>query len=159
MATVLLVIVLALVGVTSFALLGGFTKTPTTFTCQPVNSPACGKYENLQNSSVPFTASLPSGESTSGSGYTFNFGDGHSNGTNATIIHHAYQTPGTYIVSASATVAGQQHDDYNDLIVVTVTPSFTAATAGTTPTVQSAILGNSSLAASTASAVLNPGQF
>src|SRR5580693_7209497 len=78
-AAVLLVIILALVGVTSYALLGGFNNNKGTFSCSPPNSPACGVYENLhdlslllpfesvpQNSSVPFTASLPAGEATTG---------------------------------------------------------------------------------------------
>jgi peptide/nickel transport system substrate-binding protein len=169
-ATILLVIILALVGVTSYALLGGFSTNKGTFTCAPADSPACGVYQNLhdlslllpfqsvpQNSSVPFTASLPAGESTTA--FDFNFGDGTSNSTSATIYHHAYNSPGTYIVSATATVNGQQHDNYNDLIVVTVTPSFTAATAGTTPTIESAILGNTTVATKTASAVVTPTEF
>jgi hypothetical protein len=170
-AAIVLVVILALVGVTSYALLGGFDKNASSVTCAPKNSPQCGVYQNLhdvslllpfqsvqQNSSVPFTASLPSGETTSA--YVFDFGDGSTPiSTSNTIVHHAYETPGTYIVSITATVGGQTHDNWNNLIVVTVTPSFSANTAGNVPTVVGSIVGNSTVQSKGATGVVAPGQF
>ncbi len=168
-AVVVLVVVLALVGVTSYALLGGFSSTGSKTSCQPITSPSCGNFLNThdvslllpfqsvqQNASVPFVASLPAGESTSQ--YTFSFGDGQTNKTSLTIVHHAYATPGIYVVGVTALVGGLSHDNYHDLTEVTVTPASSAGTASTAPVVSGSILANSSDPQPTASAVIGVGQ-
>jgi len=55
-SVIVLVVVLALVGVTSYGLLGSFGNKGVTFTCQPANSAACGVYQNTHDVSllVPF---------------------------------------------------------------------------------------------------------
>ncbi len=170
-AVVVLAIVLAMVGVTSYALLGGFSSKGPKTTCSPPTAPSCGVYENLhdislllpfqsvqQNASVPFVASLPSGETTSQ--YTFNYGDGTApNVTSTTITHHAYATPGDYIVSITASVGGQTHDNYHNLVPVLVTPSSTSTGQGTAPSVEGEILGNATTQGVAATAVVAINQF
>src|ERR1700730_4760266 len=103
-SVIVILIVLVLVGVGTFAVMGGFQKTTNPVTCWPPNSPVCGQLINLhdvtllipfrsvqQFSSVPFTASLPSGESATS--FSFNWGDGtYNNGTHNQTTHHSFST-------------------------------------------------------------------
>jgi peptide/nickel transport system substrate-binding protein len=170
-SAILIVVVLAIVGVASYAVLGGFgTASPTT--CQPITAPACAKFENLhdvtlvlpfksvqQSQSVPFTASLPSGESAST--YTFNFGDGSKAvATNSPSLDHAFADIGTYLVYVTANVHGEIHDNLYGLVQVVVTSSYSSATVGTVPNIAGTILSNSSAHAGTPqiTAAILPGQ-
>src|SRR5258708_5792667 len=85
-SVIVIVVVLAGVGVATYGLMGGFSKAAGT-SCQPVTSPVCGTYANLhdvtllipftsvqQGAGVPFTVSLPAGESATS--YKISFGDG-----------------------------------------------------------------------------------
>ena len=169
-SAVVVVVVLAGVGVGTYAVMGGFSPV-TPKTCEPLASPICGNFVNThdvtlllpfksvqQGSGVPFTVSLPAGESATA--YTVYFGDGTSNTGTSSLISHNYTTPGTYLVRATAQVNGQPHDNVGSLILLSVTPSFAANQIGAVPSVSGSIVGNSSVPAGTAiTAVLQPGQF
>src|SRR5580658_9420216 len=100
-SAILIVVVLALVGVGTYAVMGGFSK-PTPLTCQPLSAPACARFQNLhdvtlelpfksiqEGNAVPFTVSLPSGESATS--YNLNFGDGSPVvSSHSTSVEHAY---------------------------------------------------------------------
>jgi peptide/nickel transport system substrate-binding protein len=154
-ASVLLVaIALVLVGLTAFAVMGGFSPAAKP-SCQPANTPGCDVFLNLhdvalslplksiqQGGLATFTATLPTGETATQ--YTFNFGDG-SKPVNATsgAVAHIYETPGMYLVGVTALVAGTVHDNYHSLIPVTVTPSFAADTNLTLPGISGSVVSNS----------------
>ena len=153
-SVVVIVIVLAGVGVATYGVMGGFSS-PSAATCQPITSPVCGTYANLhdvslllpfssvqQGAGVPFTVSLPSGETASK--YTVYFGDGASLNATSSLLSHNYTSPGTYLVEATAVVNGLVHDNLETLSRLTVTPSFTANQIGALPTVSGQILANTS---------------
>src|SRR5580693_5707526 len=86
-STIVIVVVLALVGVATYGVMGGFSSSGPTTTCQPVSSFICGQFVNLhdvsllvpfksvqQGATVPFTVSLPPSESPTK--VTLNYGDG-----------------------------------------------------------------------------------
>jgi hypothetical protein len=143
-SAILIVVVLALVGVGTYAVMGGFSK-PTPLTCQPLSAPACARFQNLhdvtlelpfksiqEGNAVPFTVSLPSGESATS--YNLNFGDGSPVvSSHSTSVEHAYSGIGTFIVYVTASVNGVLHDNLYGLVQVVVTSSYSSATAGTVP--------------------------
>jgi peptide/nickel transport system substrate-binding protein len=170
-SAIVIVVVLALVGVGSFAILGGFSS-PTPLTCQPLSAPACAKFQNLhditlvlpfksvqEGNSVPFTASLPSGESASS--YTFYFGDGSKPVVSGSpSVGHSFPNIGTYLVYVTASVKGVVHDNLYGLVQVAVTSSYSSATAGSVPTLAGSIVSNSTAHAGTPqiTAAIVPGQ-
>jgi peptide/nickel transport system substrate-binding protein len=170
-SAILIVVVLAIVGVASYAILGGFT-TAAPLTCQPISAPQCAKFQNLhdvtlvlpfksvqQGQSVPFTASLPSGESAST--YTFNFGDGSKAvATSSPSLDHAFSNIGTYLVYVTANVNHVLHDNLYGLVQVVVTSSYSAATAGSVPGIAGSLVSNSTAHAGTPqiTAAIVPGQ-
>ncbi|MCI4337574.1 MAG: PKD domain-containing protein, partial [Thermoplasmata archaeon] len=171
-SVIAIVVVLVLVGVGTFAVMGGFAKSGAITTCQPANSPVCGQFVNLhdlnllipfrsiqQGAPVPFTASAPSGESVSS--YTYSWGDGTStNNTHNQTVRHAFLTSGTFIIEVHAVVNGLTHDNVQALQVVQVTPSYQAASGGELPTVVGQIISNTTTPAATrgATAVLSQSQ-
>ncbi len=172
-SAVVIVVVLALLGVGTYAVMGGFSAPGNPKTCAPANSPICGSFVNLhdvtlllpfksvqQGTSVPFTISLPAGESATS--YSINFGDGQpaTKSPNATIAH-TFTTPGTFLVTADATVAGQTHDNLGGLVQVQVTPSFSSVNGASVPGVAGQILANSTepTGGRGVSAVLQAGQY
>ena len=168
-SAMVVVIVLAGVGVGSYAVMGGFS-TPSPKTCEPASSPICGNFANLhdlslllpfksvqQGAAVPFTVSLPAGESATS--YHIYFGDGTDQSSTTSLVSHNYTSPGTYLVRATAQVSGQSHDNVGSLTLLTVTPSFAANQIGAVPSVSGTIVGNTSVPTGTAiTAVLQSGQ-
>ncbi|HZY69989.1 MAG TPA: PKD domain-containing protein, partial [Thermoplasmata archaeon] len=121
-AAVVIVVVLAAAGAGTYFALNSFKQGNTSHhACAPANSPVCQASSGLhdvnllvpfkatqEGTVVPFTATLPSGESASS--FTFNFGDGVSSpASNQPIASHVYSSAGTYLVSALATVGGVVH--------------------------------------------------
>jgi len=170
-SAILIVVVLAIVGVGSYAVLGGFSKA-SPLTCEPITAPACAQFQNLhdvalilpfksvqQGNSVPFTASLPAGEPTST--YTFNFGDGSKAvSTGSPTLSHSFHDIGTYLVYVTASVHGVVHDNLYRLVQVQVTSSYSATTAGNVPGIVGSIVSNSTAHAGTpqVTAAIVPGQ-
>ena len=159
-SAVLIVVVLALVGVGTYGLLGGFGNNSPPPTCWPPSAFACGKFVNThdvtlllpfksvqQGSVVPFTVQLPPAEFATA--YTINFGDGTSiSGHNASVVHN-FSAPGVYLVEATATVNGLVHDNLPALTLVTVTASYSANSLGSLPGIAGALLSNSTAPAGT----------
>jgi PKD domain len=148
-AVVILIVVLVVAGLGSFFVFN--TQTPST-KCVPSTAPGCSTTNTHDvtvlapftaaqtGQSIPFTVQLPE---ISGH-YEVNFGDG-TNATGSTqTFTHTYQYAGTYIVSAKALVGSTWHDNLHSLLVVTISPSFTADINGTLPSVRGAILSNTS---------------
>jgi len=170
-AVIVIVVVLAGVGLLTYGLTGGLTSTPPQ-SCQPITSPVCGKFVNFhdvslllpfrsvqQSSIVPFTVSLPAGESATT--FSINFGDGTPDGTStSSLLNHSYTSPGTYLVEATAMVNGLAHDNINALTLLTVTTSFAANQIGAIPTVAGSIISNSTTpsGSNSATAVLQAGE-
>ena len=153
-AAIVVVVVLVALSVGAFAVLGGFSPTPQS-TCTPPTSPGCLKQENLhdvavlspfksaaEGSPVSFTASVPQG--VTASSYTFQFGDGSKTTTSNTITSHNYSNPGTYLIYVQASVSGVQHDNINNLVQVTITPSAQVGNAGSTAQLTTSVISNSS---------------
>ncbi|MCI4368176.1 MAG: PKD domain-containing protein [Thermoplasmata archaeon] len=170
-AALAIVVVLVIMGVGTFAFMGGFSKVGPNKTCEPANSPICANLVNLHdvsvlvpfksvqaNTPVPFTAQLPAGESSGA--YTFYYGDGNKSAvTSLTTQSHTYSVPGIYLIYAEATVNGLVHNNIASMVQVIVTSTFASSTAGETPGVSGAILGNStSASANGATAILQPFQ-
>jgi peptide/nickel transport system substrate-binding protein len=153
-SAILIVVVLVLVGVGTYAVMGGFSKG-TPLTCQPITAPACAAFQNLhdvglllpfksvqEGNAVPFTVSLPSGESATT--YNVNFGDGTPVvGSHSPSVSHSFSAIGTYIVYVTATVNGALHDNLYGLVQVSVTSSYSSSTAGTYPGIAGTIVSNS----------------
>src|SRR5271170_274499 len=170
-STVVIVVVLALVGIATYGVMGGFSSTGPTTSCQPVTSFVCGQFVNLhdvsllvpfksvqQGATVPFTVSLPPSETPTK--VTLNYGDGSSPATStSTSLSYNYSHPGTYIVEAQATVNGLVHDNLTRLTVVTVTPAYTPAAVGNVPSVVGVLNSNSTSPVGTSgvTAVLHTG--
>ena len=171
-SVILVVVVLALVGVATYGIMGGFASSGPGQTCQPANSFICGQFINLhdvkvlipfksvqQGTVVPFTISLPPSESPTN--YKVNFGDGSpvASGTSSTISHN-FSEPGTYLIQSQATINGLVHDNLPSIVLITVTPSFGATSAGSLPTIAGSILSNSTAPVGTkgVTAVLQVGQ-
>ncbi|MGI0132527.1 MAG: PKD domain-containing protein [Thermoplasmata archaeon] len=167
-----IVIVLVLVGTATYGIMGGFSNQTNPTSCWPPNSAVCGSLINLhdvnvlipfksiqQGASVPFTASLPSGEA--GTSFTFTWGDGNTTAKTANqTTHHAYTTPGTFLVEVQATVNGLVHDNLPAIQQVQVTPAYQASSGGQAPSVLGRILANTTTAIGTGSptGVLSTGE-
>ena len=135
-AAIVIVVILALMGVATYGVLGGFSKASNPTTCWPPTAFVCGKFVNLhdvtlvlpfksiqQGASAPFTVQLPASESASA--YAFNFGDGSpALASSESTVNHNFSSPGVYLVEAQATVNGLLHDNLQALTLVTVTPSL-----------------------------------
>jgi hypothetical protein len=117
---IVIVLVLVLMGVTTYALTGGFTKIPPP-SCAPATSPVCTASTNLhdvsvllpyrsvqQGANVPVTASLPSGEVVSK--FYFHFGDGSNVSTPNATSTHVYAVPGIYLIVVQAKIGPVLHD-------------------------------------------------
>ncbi|MCI4319533.1 MAG: ABC transporter substrate-binding protein [Thermoplasmata archaeon] len=167
---IVIVLVLALMGVTTYALTGGFSKVPPPI-CAPVSSPVCTASSNLhdvsvllpyrsvqQGAQVPVTASVPSGESVSS--YTFHFGDGNNSTTNGATVSHVYNVPGIYLIEVQGKVGPTVHDNLQGLVQIVVASSFVANTQGELPSISGSIVANSTSPAGQkgATAVLQPAQ-
>ncbi|HZY69997.1 MAG TPA: PKD domain-containing protein, partial [Thermoplasmata archaeon] len=122
LAAVVIVVVLAVAGAGTYFALNATKSSPVLrSSCSPAISGPCQSRAQTHDVSllvpfkatqegtvVPFTATLPSGESASS--FTFNFGDGVSSpASNQPIASHVYSSAGTYLVSALATVGGVVH--------------------------------------------------
>lgn len=174
-AVVMVVVILVVGGAGYFALNGtGGTSSGTThgstLTCQPTTSPICAAataahditlsvpFKSVQQGNpVPFTATLPAGETPSS--YDFSFGDGMSSGaTTNSQVTHTYTNPGTYIASVNATVKTATHDNYHSLVLITVLGSSSSANAANVPSVSGTITANTS-STSNPTAVIQENQF
>jgi len=168
-SAIAIVVVLALVGIGTYGLLGGFSSGNAPVTCWPPTAFACGQFINLhdvaillpfrsvqQGAQVPFTVSLPPSESATK--YVLNFGDGNSSTSASPTLSHTFASPGVYLIEGQATVNGAVHDNLLALTLITVTPSFTAASVGNLPGLQGTLLSNTTSApgARTVTAVLQP---
>ena len=153
-SAVLIVVVLALVGVGTYGLMGGFGTGGNATTCWPPSAFACGKFVNThdvtvlvpfksvqQGSLVPFTIQLPPSESATS--YSINYGDGVSVSSPTPSIVHNYSHPGVYIVEASANVNGLPHDNLPALTLLSVTPSYSVTALGNLPGLSGTLLSNS----------------
>ncbi|MCI4333071.1 MAG: ABC transporter substrate-binding protein [Thermoplasmata archaeon] len=159
-SAILIVVVLALVGVGTYAVMGGFSKG-SPLTCQPITAPACARFQNLhdiglqlpfksvqEGNAVPFTVSLPSGESSTT--YNVNFGDGTPVvSSHSQSVSHAYASIGTFLVYVTATVNGVLHDNLYGLVQVGVTASYSSTTAGTVPGIAGLLVSNTTAPAGT----------
>ena len=169
-AVIMIVVILVVGGLGYVGLNSSGAKNESKSTCVPATSPACVAataahdvtlavpYKSVQEGSVvPYTASLPNGESATS--FTFDFGDGSTPVTQASpSASHVYTTPGSYIASATAVVRGATHDSYLHLVPIQVTASFAAASAGNVPAVSGVIVTNSSPVSGTpATAILQSG--
>lgn len=159
-SAVLIVVVLALVGVGSYGLLGGFGSASSPTTCWPPTAFACGKFVNThdvtlllpfksvqQGSQVPFTVSLPPAESAAS--YKIFFGDGTSVSSVSPTITHNFSSPGQYLVQADASVNGLTHDNLPALTLLTVTASYATNSLGDLPGLVGALISNSTSPAGT----------
>ena len=170
-AAVIMVVVIALVGVGTYVGLNAQSHgTKTVKGCYPPSSPACVAsaathdvsllvpFKAVQTGNpVPFTATLPGGESASK--FMFNFGDGSPVASTAVpTASHVYSAAGSYLISVQAVVGGVTHDNYQKLVQVSVASTFSSATAGNEPGVSGTIVTNSTaVAGSAATPVLAPG--
>jgi hypothetical protein len=172
-AAILIVVILVVLSVGTYALEGGFSPSNPTV-CTPPTSAVCNQFLNLhdvsvlvpfksvsEGSLVSFTASLPQGESPSS--YTFNFGDNPTavlKPTSSPIVNHTYTSSGSYIIYATADVNGVVHDSLDDLIVLAVSATYCASCAGSTASVTGNIVSTSAAPAGTAgiTAVISPDQ-
>jgi hypothetical protein len=92
---------------------------------------------------IPFTASFSKGETSTA--FTYNFGDGGKpQNTTTPSVSHVFTNPGTYLVSVTSTIGGVVHDNYQSLVAITVSPSFSSSHSGSAPTVGGAITKNTS---------------
>jgi len=180
-AGLVMLVVIVLVGAAGYAAFnkststGGGSSTVTTpgsvVTCQPASSPFCKPFATLpdlslaapfktvqQGSLIPFTATLPSGQSSSK--WTFNFGDGSNVTTTIGSASHIYSAPGTYIVTVFATSTnGVAHDNYKSLLIISVAPSYASASSGNIPGVQGKITSNSTATTGATAVLLPSGAF
>jgi peptide/nickel transport system substrate-binding protein len=166
-AVLVMVIVVVVAGAAAYIALGSKSAT----TCWPPGSPGCSSLSSTHNlqvlapfkstqtgNTIPFTILLPSGSTASQ--YSFNFGDGSSPAwvTSSTpTSSHAFTYPGTYIIQVQATFGGSLHDNQHALVIVTIAASFTATSAGNSPSVAGAVVSNTT-ATSGATAILKQGQ-
>jgi hypothetical protein len=168
MAAVVMIVVIALVGSAGYVAFNAVTPTTsTTTTCAPASSYICVNlaaghdmtllvpFKAAQaGNPIPFTASFLKGETSTN--FNFSFGDGTYLKTASPTATHVYSEPGTYIASVVATVGGAEHDNYDSLVQIVISPSYASSGSGAAPTVGGSVVSNSSGAAS-ATTVLSPG--
>jgi peptide/nickel transport system substrate-binding protein len=167
-AAVVMIVVIALVAAGGYFAFNAISpSTSTNTTCAPSSSYICvnlaaGHDMSLlvpfratqAGSTVPFTASFLKGESSTS--FNFSFGDGSYAATSVPTTSHVYSEPGTYIASVTATVGGVEHDSYQSLVSIVVSPSYTSSHSGAAPPVGGTVVSNSSSTAS-ATTVISPG--
>ena len=172
-SVIVIAVVLALIGTVAYGIMGGFSS-PGRTTCAPITAPACGNFANFhdvsllvpfqsvqQGGQVPFTVTLPQGETATS--YSYNWGDGSPvNLSSSPTQTHVFDTPGVYLVGVQATIAGVKHDNYQGLVQIKVNPSFTSITNQNLPAVAGSVISNSSTSASStgpaSTAVLQAGE-
>ncbi|HEV8050534.1 MAG TPA: PKD domain-containing protein, partial [Thermoplasmata archaeon] len=168
-AAMAMVIVIVLVGAAGYIAFQGLKPSASgSTTCSPSSSYICQNlaaghdmsllvpFRAMQaGTTVPFTATFLKGESSES--YNFSFGDGNFSKTSLPTASHVYWEPGTYLASVTATVSGAEHDNYQSLVAIVVSPSFDSSQSGSAPTVVGAVESNSSTSTG-AMAVLTPGQ-
>ncbi|HYK94076.1 MAG TPA: PKD domain-containing protein, partial [Thermoplasmata archaeon] len=174
-AAVIMIVVIAVVGAGGYFAFNSASASPGTqishvVHCSPPTSPVCTSVVGTHDVSllipfstartgnlVPVTASVPSGDGTPSS-ITVNFGDGSTpaSGT-ATTVNHVYTEPGSYIITATAVIGGQTHDNYQSLGLVQVVAAATSVQAENVPSVAGSIVANTT-STSVPSAILQPGQ-
>jgi peptide/nickel transport system substrate-binding protein len=161
LSVVILVAVLVVAGVATYV---AFPATKTV--CAPASSPACAASTHdisllvplktvQQGTPIPFTAILPSSETSSN--FTFNFGDGTQAYSTTGTVTHTYSTPGQYIVSVSAMIGGTAHDNAHDLALVSVAPSYAFDSLGTIPTALGTLVRNTT-STTNPTGLLHPGE-
>jgi len=170
-AAIVMLVVVLLVGGVGFVAFNAIKPTAhTAQTCQPATSPSCSAFSVTHdlriltpfktaqsNTIVPFTAVLPSGETSSA--FKFDFGDGSAAAaTTAPATSHSYTSPGVYIVSVTATINGVTHDSYQALGLISITASYSQTSASNLPGVTGTITANSSTSTAP-TAILSPGGF
>ncbi|HXW67220.1 MAG TPA: PKD domain-containing protein, partial [Thermoplasmata archaeon] len=164
---------LTAVGLNSIAGNKSASTSSTTKSCVPVSSPQCQTLANVhdvtllvpvQNSfigqSVPFTASLPAGEIASS--FTFNFGDGSApqqvvGSSNSATADYAYSSPGTYLVTVTASVNGVTHDNIHNIGWIQVQSTYSVPAAELVPAVTVAITSNGTSGAASPTGVVATG--
>jgi hypothetical protein len=169
-AAIVMIVVIIVVGAGAYV---AFTNlrpgATTTFTCAPANSAFCksalgahdlsviAPFKSTQSGNlIPFTATLPAGETATS--YTFNFGDGTKPVTSSTpTVDHAYANPGDYLVWVQATVNGAIHDNARALVSVQVAASYSSDVSGTLPSVLGSITRNSTSSTSPTGVLLPSG--
>ncbi|MGC2358943.1 MAG: PKD domain-containing protein [Thermoplasmata archaeon] len=156
-AIILVLIVVIAGSVAAFGLSSG-TKGTTLTSCVPVTSPVCVAsaathditllvpvQSSLIGTSVPFTATLPTGETASE--FTFNFGDGSTPQTitgsaGSATSDYSYSSPGTYLVQVTADVNGVTHDNNHDIGYLSIQPTYAVSSAQNVPAVISSMISN-----------------
>jgi len=154
-AAVVLVIVLVVGGVGAYFGLAAINPKSTT-TCAPTNSAVCGALttKNIHDLTLfvpyavsqtgtllPFTASLPVGESASQ--YNFTFGDGQHALSGSNTATHVFNNPGTFIASVQALVNGVWHDSYaGGLEIISVSASAALPSSANAPSVHGVVTSN-----------------
>ncbi|HXQ48870.1 MAG TPA: PKD domain-containing protein [Thermoplasmata archaeon] len=155
-AAVVMIVVIALVAAGGFFAFNSIKPTTsTTSTCAPATSYICvnlaaGHDMTLlvpfratqAGTTVPFTASFTKGETATS--YNFNFGDGNNSTSSTPTTAHVYTEPGTYLASVTATVAGAAHDNFQSLVQIVVSPSYTSSSSGAAPAVSGVVAANTS---------------
>ncbi|HZY91656.1 MAG TPA: PKD domain-containing protein, partial [Thermoplasmata archaeon] len=175
-AAVIMIVVIAVVGAGGyFAFNSSSTNSPKSGTttivhCTPPSSPVCSNVAATHDVAllipfsaartgnlVPVTASVPPSDGTPSS-YTFNFGDGSTTTGAAATVNHAYTEPGSYIISATATIGGAAHDSFHSLGLISVVASSTSLNAQNVPGVTGTVVANTS-SSTAATAIITGGQF
>ncbi|MCI4347211.1 MAG: PKD domain-containing protein [Thermoplasmata archaeon] len=163
-AAVIMALVVIIGGVGAFF---AFNAVAQTKTCAPASSAVCVSNvhdvsllvplrSTQQGSSIPFTAILGTGETSTA--FTYSFGDGTSTGpTAASTVDHTYNHVGTYLATVTAVVSGVTHDNYQSIAVIGVTASYTQNSLGTYPSIAGKLVSNTS-STTLASGVLLAGQ-
>jgi hypothetical protein len=177
MAAIIMVIVLAVVGVGTWAAFQGVNggssgsgKTSVT-TCSPPTNPVCTAisgghdvflnvpYRSVQ-SGIPIHFTAQYQGSGSVSYYLYNFGDGQPalNSTSPSVTY-SYAGPGTFIASVQAKIAGQSvlHDNYRTLLIVNSKPSASNAFSAEVPTVSASVSANDTSTTSATAVLLSSG--
>ncbi|MGC2789692.1 MAG: PKD domain-containing protein, partial [Thermoplasmata archaeon] len=156
-AIILVLIVVIAGSIAAFGLSSG-TKGTTLTSCVPVTSPVCVAsaathdinllvpvHSALIGTTIPFTATLPTGETATE--FTFNFGDGSTPQTitgssGSATADYAYSSPGTYLVQVTGDVNGVTHDNNHDIGYLNIQPTYAVSSAQNVPAVISSIISN-----------------
>jgi peptide/nickel transport system substrate-binding protein len=169
-AAVVMIVVIIVVGAGAYVAFSraGYSTSSST-SCTPRSAAVCAQFTNTHDlrvlapfksaqagNTIPFTAILPSGGTSSS--YTFNFGDGTKPvSSSASTVDHAFTSPGSYIVQASAVVGGVTHDNLHALVLVTISANAAAPDTGTVPGVSGTVVSNSTSSAAP-TGILQTGQ-